>query len=104
GANKRLRGQSAMPGTSCSLQALRCDREAISMNTIAMNTRDLPLNTWMVVEQGAAGYDVTLVSRHSSQEEAEAERDRRNRALPSAARRSGTTSFRSSIRLPPGSL
>ena len=47
-----------------------------------MNTRNLPLNTWMVVEQGAAGYDVTLVSQHSSQEEAEAERDRRNQALP----------------------
>ena len=46
-----------------------------------MNTRDLPLNTWMVVEQGATGHDVRLVSQHSSQAEAEKERDKRNQAL-----------------------
>ena len=35
-------------------------------------------NTWMVVEQGSSDNDVTLISRHATQGEAEAERDKRN--------------------------
>jgi hypothetical protein len=45
-----------------------------------MAVRKLPLNTWIVVEQHSAWKDVVLVSRHSSQTAAEAERDRRNRS------------------------
>ena len=47
-----------------------------------MNTRELPLNTWMVVEQHSSDDDVTLVSRHATQGEAEAARDNRNEDLP----------------------
>ena len=46
-----------------------------------MNTRDLPLNTWMVVEQHSSWKDVALVSKHATQVEAETERDRRNEGL-----------------------
>ncbi len=42
--------------------------------------KDLPLDTWMVVEQQPRA-DVRLVSTHASQQEAEAERDRRNKGL-----------------------
>jgi hypothetical protein len=45
-----------------------------------MTTHDLPLNTWMVVEQHSAWADVALVSEHETQGAAEAERDRRNSA------------------------
>jgi hypothetical protein len=43
-----------------------------------MPTRNLPLNTWIVVEQRSPGSRARLVSRHATQKEAEAERDRRN--------------------------
>jgi hypothetical protein len=43
-----------------------------------MPTRDLPLNTWMVVEQTSPGARLKLVSKHATQHEAEAERDNRN--------------------------
>ena len=46
-----------------------------------MPTRNLPLNTWIVVEQRSPGSRATLVSKHSTQTEAEAERDRRNSGL-----------------------
>ena len=46
-----------------------------------MRTRNLPLNTWIVVEQGAPGSRARLVSTHLTQKEAEAERDRRNGGL-----------------------
>jgi len=45
-----------------------------------MSTRNLPLNTWMVVEQRSAWKQLILVSQHDTQGAAEAERDRRNRA------------------------
>jgi hypothetical protein len=35
--------------------------------------------TWVVVEQRLPGGRMRLISKHASQEEAEAERDRRNR-------------------------
>jgi hypothetical protein len=45
-----------------------------------MTTRNLPLNTWMVIHQRASWQDVVLVSKHDTQNAAEAERDRRNAA------------------------
>ena len=50
-----------------------------------MPTRNLPLNTWIVVEQGSPGSRARLVSKHMSQKEAEAERDRRNCGLTEPA-------------------
>ena len=44
-----------------------------------MTTRNLPLNTWIVIQQSSSWKDVALVSRHDSQIAAEAERDRRNK-------------------------
>jgi hypothetical protein len=44
-----------------------------------MPTRNLPLDTWMVIKHSSAR-DVTLISRHRTQRAAEAERDRRNRS------------------------
>jgi hypothetical protein len=46
-----------------------------------MTTRNLPLNTWLVVEQGSSAIRATLVSKYATQREAEAERDNRNRGL-----------------------
>jgi hypothetical protein len=46
-----------------------------------MPTRNLPLNTWIVVEQKSPGSRARLVSKHLTQKEAEAERDRRNSGL-----------------------
>jgi hypothetical protein len=43
-----------------------------------MPARDLPLNTWLVVEQRSPGGRLKLVSKHATQREAEAERDKRN--------------------------
>ena len=43
-----------------------------------MTTRNLPLNTWIVIQQRSSWKDVALVSSHGSQSAAEAERDRRN--------------------------
>jgi len=43
-----------------------------------MTTTHLPLDTWMVVEQHSAWTKLDLVSRHSSQAAAEAERNRKN--------------------------
>jgi hypothetical protein len=43
-----------------------------------MTTRNLPLNTWVVVEQRSPEARLTLVSKHATQREAEAERDNRN--------------------------
>src|ERR1700704_4972893 len=48
----------------------------------AMTTRNLPLNTWLIVEQRSPGTRLTLVSKHATQCEAEAERDKRNQGLP----------------------
>jgi hypothetical protein len=45
-----------------------------------MTVRNLPLNTWIVIEQHSAWREMALVSRHASQSAAEAERDRRNRS------------------------
>jgi hypothetical protein len=45
-----------------------------------MTTRKLPLNTWMVVRQYASWKNIDLVSKHDTQQAAEAERDRRNTA------------------------
>lgn len=47
-----------------------------------MKTQNLPLNTWMVVEQHSSLQDVMLISKHATQCEAEAERDKRNKGLP----------------------
>ena len=47
-----------------------------------MRTVDLPLDTWVVVE-GLAGGEVTLLSKHATQLQAETERDRRNAGLQS---------------------
>jgi hypothetical protein len=44
-----------------------------------MQFGQLPLDTWIVVEHPGLNR-VALVSQHTSQSEAEAERDRRNRA------------------------
>ena len=46
-----------------------------------MPMRNLPLNTWLVVEQETPATRATLVSKHATQREAEAERDKRNRGL-----------------------
>jgi hypothetical protein len=46
-----------------------------------MTTRNLPLNTWLVVEQRSPGTRLTLASKHATQREAEAERDNRNQGL-----------------------
>jgi hypothetical protein len=46
-----------------------------------MPTRNLPLNTWIVIEQRSPQSRARLISKHLSQKEAEAERDRRNRGL-----------------------
>jgi hypothetical protein len=43
-----------------------------------MSTRNLPLNTWMVICQHSSWKELALVSRHDTQDAAEAERDRRN--------------------------
>ena len=45
-----------------------------------MRTTDLPLDTWVVVEPLGAG-EVRLLSKHANQQQAEAERDRRNSGL-----------------------
>jgi hypothetical protein len=45
-----------------------------------MRLVDLPLDTWVVIEP-AAGGEVKLLSKHSTQRQAEAERDRRNEGL-----------------------
>jgi hypothetical protein len=45
-----------------------------------MRLVDLPLDTWVVVEPVAAG-EVTLLSTHTTQHQAEAERDKRNQGL-----------------------
>ena len=42
---------------------------------------DLPLDTWIVVEQNSSRI-ATLISMHTTQAEAEAERDKRNDGLP----------------------
>jgi hypothetical protein len=46
-----------------------------------MNMSGLPLHTWMVVEQRSSRI-ATLISMHTTQREAEAERDQRNQGLP----------------------
>jgi hypothetical protein len=46
-----------------------------------MRTHDLPLNTWMVVAQHSSE-DLAIVSKHFTQGEAEAARDKRNQGLP----------------------
>lgn len=46
-----------------------------------MPTSNLPLNTWIVVEQRSPGSRARLVSKHLTQKEAEGERDRRNSGL-----------------------
>jgi len=46
-----------------------------------MPTRNLPLNTWIVVEQRSPGSRARLISTHLTQTEAEADRDRRNKGL-----------------------
>jgi hypothetical protein len=43
-----------------------------------MTTTHLPVDTWMVVEQHSAWKQLQLISRHSTQSAAEAERDRKN--------------------------
>lgn len=40
----------------------------------------VPLNTWMVIEPGAYG-EMKVLSTHTTQKEAEAERDKRNRGM-----------------------
>ena len=45
-----------------------------------MKLTDLPLDTWVVVEP-VTGNEVKLLSKHATQHQAEAERDRRNEAL-----------------------
>jgi hypothetical protein len=44
-----------------------------------MSPYRLPKNTWLVVERASPDDPPTLISRHASCSEAEAERDRRNR-------------------------
>ena len=46
-----------------------------------MLPRELPLNTWLVVGRPSPGTRAIIVSRHSNQREAEAERDKRNQGL-----------------------
>ena len=45
-----------------------------------MANRNLPLNTWIVVEQEASRQRTALISTHDCQWAAEVECDRRNRA------------------------
>ena len=45
-----------------------------------MKLTDLPLDTWVVVEP-VTGNEVKLLSKHATQRQAEAERDRRNHGL-----------------------
>ncbi len=45
-----------------------------------MKTSDLPLDTWVVVEPLGGG-ELRLMSKHATQHQAEAERDRRNLGL-----------------------
>ena len=45
-----------------------------------MRLVDLPLDTWVVVEPVASG-EVNLLSTHTTQHQAEAERDERNKGL-----------------------
>jgi hypothetical protein len=40
-----------------------------------MPMRNLPLNIWLVIKQKSRGTRVTLVSKHATEREAEAERD-----------------------------
>lgn len=47
-----------------------------------MRVVDLPRDTWVVIEPAASG-EVTLVSTHATQRQAEAERDKRNKGLQS---------------------
>jgi hypothetical protein len=47
-----------------------------------MATRNLPLNTWIVVEQEPSRERTALISTHDCQRAAEVECDRRNRASP----------------------
>jgi hypothetical protein len=44
-----------------------------------MSTHDLPLNTWIVIEQHSSWQYVAFVSQHDTQAAAEGERDRRNK-------------------------
>jgi hypothetical protein len=46
-----------------------------------MRTTELPLDTWVVVEPLGSGEEVRLLSKHATQQQAETERDRRNRGL-----------------------
>jgi len=46
-----------------------------------MNVSGLPLHTWIVVEHRPSRI-ATLISMHTTQLEAEAERDKRNQGLP----------------------
>jgi hypothetical protein len=46
-----------------------------------MRVSELPLDTWLVVEQQQSWREVKLVSTHATQNEAEAERDKRNEGL-----------------------
>jgi hypothetical protein len=47
-----------------------------------MASQNLPLNTWIVVEQEPSREHLALISTHDSQRAAEVECDRRNRASP----------------------
>lgn len=52
------------------------------MEMRAMKLTELPLDTWVVVEPVASD-EVKVLSKHTSQDEAEVERDRRNQGLKS---------------------
>jgi hypothetical protein len=45
-----------------------------------MKTTELPLDTWVVVEPLGGG-EMRLMSKHATQQQAETERDQRNRGL-----------------------
>lgn len=45
-----------------------------------MKVQDLPLDTWVVIEPLAGG-ELNLLSTHATQDQAEAERDHRNKGL-----------------------
>ncbi len=45
-----------------------------------MKLTELPLDTWVVVEPVSAS-EVNLLSKHATQHQAEAERDKRNKGL-----------------------
>ena len=47
-----------------------------------MASQNLPLNTWIVVEQAPSRQGTALISTHDSQRAAEVECDRRNRVSP----------------------